>query len=72
MPNLVNLQPEIAVGWAESLAEPGLRANTLRLVAQQWAQRDAEAVRRFLAATPNLLAADRAALMEGSNPQSDM
>jgi hypothetical protein len=69
MPNLLNRRPEIAVAWAESIAEPVLRANTLRSVAQQWAQQDSEACRRFIDSTPNLLANDRTALMDGLNPR---
>jgi hypothetical protein len=72
MPTFVNQRPEIAVGWAESIADPVLRANTLRLVAQQWAQQDVEAFRRFLASNPDILAVDRLALMDGLNPPPDM
>ncbi len=71
LPNLVSKCPEIAVGWAESIAEPVLRANTLRAVAQQWARQDAEALRQFLSATTNLRAADRTALLDGLNPPPD-
>jgi hypothetical protein len=67
MSNLINQRPDIAVGWAESISEPVLRANTLRAVAQQWSQQDVGAFRRFIASTPNLLASDRTALTEGSN-----
>jgi hypothetical protein len=72
MPNLLNRRPEIAVAWAESIAEPVLRANTLRSVAQQWAQQDSEACRRFIDSTPNLLANDRTALMDGLNPRPNL
>jgi hypothetical protein len=72
MPNLVNTRPEVAVGWAESIAEPVMRANTLRMIGQQWAQRDAEAIRRFIASTPDLLATDRTALLDGLNPTPDL
>jgi hypothetical protein len=72
MPTLVNERPDVAVGWAESIAEPALRANTLRLVAQLWAKRDADAIRRFIIATPDLLASDRNALLDGLKPPPDM
>ena len=72
MPNLLNARPEVAVGWAESIAEPVLRANTLRMISQQWAQRDSGALRRFVASTPDLPAIDRSALLDGLNPPPDM
>jgi hypothetical protein len=71
MPNLLDQRPEIAVGWAENIIEPVLRANTLRMIAQSWAQQDSAAIQRFAASTPNLLATDRKSLMDGSNPSSN-
>ena len=65
MPNLVNQRPEMAVNWAENIAEPALRANTLRVIGQQWAHRDPAAPRRFIENNPGLAPADRKALQEG-------
>jgi len=70
MPNLVSQRPEIAVSWAENIAEPLLRANTLRVIAQQWVERDAAGLRRFIETNPNLAPADRSALQEGLNQPS--
>ena len=69
--NLVERRPEIAVGWAESISEPVLRANTLWLIAQQWARNDPAGIQRFLATTPELSAHDRTALLNGLNPTPD-
>jgi len=66
--NLVNQRPEVAVGWAESIAEPVLRANTLWMIAQQWARNDPDGIRRFIASTPDLAANDRRALLDAMNP----
>ena len=63
--SLVNERPDIAIGWAENIAEPVLRSNTLWLLAQQWAQHDPAALRRYLTTTPNLTENDRAALQNG-------
>jgi hypothetical protein len=71
-PNLINWSPEIAIGWAESIAEPVLRANTLHLIAQEWAQQDTAAIRHFIASTPDLLTLDRLALLDGLNPPPDL
>lgn len=66
--SLVNRRPEIAVGWAESITEPVLRANTLWMIAQQWAHTDPDGIRRFLAAAPDLAFNDRRALLDALNP----
>lgn len=63
--SLVNERPDIAVGWAENIAEPVLRSNTLWLLAQQWAHNDPDALRRYLTTTPNLTDNDRTALQNG-------
>jgi hypothetical protein len=63
--SLVNERPDIAVGWAENIAEPVLRSNTLWLLAQQWAHNDPDALRRYLTTTPNLTENDRTALNNG-------
>ena len=63
--SLVNERPDIAVGWAENIAEPVLRSNTLWLLAQQWAHHDPDALRRYLSTTSNLTENDRTALLNG-------
>jgi hypothetical protein len=70
LPHLIADRPEIAVGWAENIAEPQLRIETFRQIAREWALRDAEGVRRF-AATPNLSDEARNAFVEGSTPPGD-
>jgi hypothetical protein len=65
LPNLVSRQPEIAVGWAENITDPVLRASTLRAVVQQWAGRDQGAASIFIASLTGLPAEDRQALLEG-------
>ena len=66
----MNERPDIAVGWAENIAEPVLRSNTLWLVAQQWAHNDPAALRRYLVTTPNLAENDRIALENGLSSPS--
>lgn len=70
-PRLVQNRPDLALGWAASIVDPTLRANTLRLLAETWVQRDRTAVQRFLVSTPNLPASDRSALLDGLNPSPD-
>jgi hypothetical protein len=65
LPNLIASKPEVAVGWAENISEPSLRAETLRKIAREWAQRDADAVKHFLAITPNLGDDERNAFQDG-------
>lgn len=65
LPALVNMYPEIAVGWAEGIADPRFRANTLQMLAQLWARQNPEELRRYIAYTPNLRADDYKALIGG-------
>jgi hypothetical protein len=71
LPAMINQRPEIAANWAENIAEPTLRANTLGAVARQWAKKDPDAVRRFIAERPNLSAGDRSSLNDALNPPPD-
>jgi hypothetical protein len=65
LPKLIAERPEVAVGWAENIADPALRTETLRKIAREWSQRDADAVRRFATATRNLAAEERKAFLDG-------
>lgn len=71
LPLMLNQRPEIAANWAENIAEPTLRANTLGTVAKQWAKKDPDAVRRFILSRPNLSEGDRARLTDALNPPPD-
>lgn len=65
LPSLVSRRPEIAIGWAESIADPALRVTTLTTVARLWAERDPDGMRRYLQSTSSLSAEERAALTRG-------
>lgn len=71
LPLLINQRPEVAVQWASNIAEPVLRANVLGSLAREWAQKDPEAVRRFIASKPDLSVGDRTALQDALNPPPD-
>jgi hypothetical protein len=71
LPNLISQRPEIATAWAEAITDPVLRVDTLRMVAQEWAQRDHEAIRRFIASTPGLSEEEHIALDKGLNAPPD-
>ncbi len=72
MPALAEVRPEVAVGWAQSIMDPGLRTSTLRTLALQWAQRDPAAARRYIATTAGLSSDDRATLLDGVNSKPGM
>ena len=65
LPSLVSQRPEIAVGWAESIADPVLRATTLTAVAQLWSERDPEGARRYIQSASSLSPEERDALTRG-------
>ena len=65
LPSLVSQRPEIAIGWAESIADPALRASTLTTVAQLWSQRDPDGARRYLQSASSLSVEEKAALGRG-------
>ncbi|HUR57515.1 MAG TPA: hypothetical protein VM029_07390, partial [Opitutaceae bacterium] len=71
LPELVQRQPATAVKWAASIAEPTLRANTLRGVATEWARRDAGELAIFIASAFELPESDRETLREGLKPAPD-
>lgn len=53
-PALIAKKPDVAAGWAESITDPELRANTLLDLIQLWAQHDPAAAQRYAATTPAL------------------
>ena len=65
LPSLVSQRPEIAIGWAESIANPIKRSQTLTVVAQLWSQRDPEGARRYIDTSSSLSSDERAALLLG-------
>ncbi len=65
LPSLVSQRPEIAIGWAESIADPTLRASTLTAVARLWSERDPDGARRYLQSASSLSAEEREALTRG-------
>ena len=65
LPSLISQRPEIAIGWAESIADPKVRSQTLTTVAQLWSQRDGAAARRYIETNTSLAAAERTALLKG-------
>jgi hypothetical protein len=65
LPSLVSQRPEIAIGWAENIADPHLRVTTLTTVAQLWTQRDPEGARSFIQSASSLSPEERAALAQG-------
>ncbi|HEX2854534.1 MAG TPA: hypothetical protein VHO24_14990 [Opitutaceae bacterium] len=68
---LVQQQPDAAFRWAASIAEPTLRANTLRSLALQCAPQNAGAIRDFLRRIPDLPESDRSALLDSLSPNPD-
>jgi len=54
------LKPDVAASWAESIANPKLRSETLVNVLRTWATTDLTATRKYLASTKDLTAEDRA------------
>lgn len=67
MPALVERRPEVSVEWAQGIADPAMRAGTLKNIAEQWAKRDPVGFHRFLDANARLRADDRSALREGAD-----
>jgi hypothetical protein len=68
LPGLVSRRPEIAIGWAENIADPSLRVTTLTAVVQLWAQREPEAARRFVLSAGAMPQLEREALALGLAP----
>ena len=59
-----SLNPELAVGWAESVVDPKLRSETLVTVVRNWLVEDLPAAEHFFETTKNLLPDDRHELSE--------
>lgn len=53
-PYLAERRPDVALSWAESIVDRGVRASTLATLVQSWAQRDPAAARRYLDANRDL------------------
>jgi hypothetical protein len=53
-PAVLAASPAVAARWAESIANPDVRLQGLRVVLEQWAVRDRDAARGFVMATPAL------------------
>jgi hypothetical protein len=64
---LVETTPEAAIRWAASVKDPTARANALHALAANLAGRNADAVRRFIADTPELPTTGVRALLDGLN-----
>ncbi len=59
LPPLVAGRPDLAISWAESIAEPRLRSRTLAEIVRQWASFDPAAARSYLARSTQVLDEDR-------------
>jgi hypothetical protein len=68
-PRALAADPVTAAHWAERIAEPTLRSNTLAAVLQSWAATDAAAARRYFESCADLSAADRARLASEWSPR---
>jgi hypothetical protein len=53
------LRPEVAATWAESVADPQLRSQTLVTVLRNWATQDLPAAQRYFQSSGQLLPEDR-------------
>lgn len=51
-PALVSHRPEVAASWAESITDPGLRADTLLDFVRLWAETDPSSARNYAATSP--------------------
>ena len=59
--------PDVAISWAESIAEPMLRSRTLARVVQAWTDSDPVAATRYARTTPALTPADREVALPGEH-----
>lgn len=62
-PYLAERRPDVALSWAESITDRGVRAATLGQLVQAWAQRDPAAARRYIETSRDLRAEDRTDLL---------
>ena len=58
-------KPEVAVTWAESIANPQLRSTTLATLVRQWNESDPAAARQYAETSTNLIGEDRSGLLTG-------
>lgn len=61
---LLNQRPQEALSWGSSIVDANLRAETLRSVVDQWAQRDSAAARSYVEQAQDLQGSDRAMLLQ--------
>lgn len=64
-PVLAARRPDVAISWAESIADPTLRSRTLARVVLAWADSDPAAATRYAQSTPALMPADREVALFG-------
>jgi hypothetical protein len=62
--SLESVQPEVAIGWVESVVNRQLRSETMVQVLRNWMTIDLPAARHYFETTKNLLPADRQQLGE--------
>ncbi|MDQ8204952.1 hypothetical protein [Pelagicoccus sp. SDUM812003] len=62
-PYLAERRPEVALGWAESLWDAGLRADAVSRVVKQWAATDRQAAVAYLKGTDELSLLERRELL---------
>jgi hypothetical protein len=59
-----SIKPTVAIGWAESVSDPGLRSETLVTVIRNWLTTDLPSARHYFDSSKNLLPDDRQELSE--------
>jgi hypothetical protein len=59
-----SVKPDVAVGWADSIANPTLRSETLATVIRGWMTSDLPAARQYFENTDDLLPDDRQQIAE--------
>lgn len=67
-PALVSRRPEVAASWAESIVDPGLRADTLLDFVRLWAETDPAAAQNYAATSPALRPETRALALSSFQP----
>ena len=58
-------KPEVAVTWAESIADPQLRSSTLATLIRQWNESDPAAAQQYAETSTNIIGEDRSDLLAG-------
>jgi hypothetical protein len=58
-------KPEVAVTWAESIANPQLRSSTLATLVRQWIESDPAAAQQYANTSTNIIGEDRFDLLTG-------